>query len=70
QGTYRLRVLARGFQDVELVDQQAGRDDLRITLRRRATLALRVLAGDQAGGQRIVRSYQLSVRRHFRERGG
>jgi hypothetical protein len=66
QGTYRLRVLARGYQNVDLVDQQPGRDDLRVVLRRRATIVLRVLAPDQ----HVVRSYQLGVRRWFRERGG
>ncbi len=60
-GTYRLRLLGRGFQDQELLDVVAGRNDLRFVLRPRATVMVRVLGPDQ----RVQRRYQLGIRRFF-----
>jgi hypothetical protein len=60
-GNYRLRVIARGYQDQEQRDVQAGRSDLRFVLQPRASLAVRVLSPDQ----RVQRRYQLGIRRFF-----
>jgi protocatechuate 3,4-dioxygenase beta subunit len=60
-GEYRLRALARGCQDLEVAKVPAGRDDLRLVLQPRATVAVRVLAPDQS----VQRRYQLGVRRWF-----
>ncbi|MBM4062088.1 MAG: carboxypeptidase regulatory-like domain-containing protein [Planctomycetes bacterium] len=61
-GRHRVRVLARGYQDQELADVAAGRDDLQFRLVSRATIAVRALAPDL----RVVRRYQLAIRRWFR----
>ncbi|MBL8725634.1 MAG: carboxypeptidase regulatory-like domain-containing protein [Planctomycetes bacterium] len=58
---YRLKVLARGYQDLELAEVPAGRDDLRCELRPRATLAVRVVTPT---GEPVLR-YELGVRRWF-----
>lgn len=58
---YRVKVLARGYQDLELSQVPAGRDDLRCELQPRATLAVRVLTPE---AQPVLR-YELGVRRWF-----
>lgn len=60
-GTYRLRILARGYQDRELPDLMAGRGDVHVTMAPRATLRLRVRGPE---GQ-VLHSYQIGVRRSF-----
>lgn len=60
-GNYRLRTLARGFQDLELLDVAAGRSDLELVLRPRTTLTVRALDPEQ----RVLRRYHLGVRRSF-----
>jgi hypothetical protein len=60
-GTYRMRILARGYQDLELRDVAAGRSDLHFVLQARATVSVRVLGPDQ----RVQRRYQLGIRRYF-----
>lgn len=59
-GDYRVRVIARGYQDLSLDDVTAGTRDLRVELQPRAAVSVRV-----TGDGRVVRSYRLGVRRHF-----
>ena len=60
-GNYRLRTLVRGYQDLQLLDVAAGRSDLELVLRPRTTLSVRALDPEQ----RVLRRYQLGVRRSF-----
>jgi hypothetical protein len=58
---YRIKVLARGFQDLELPTVPAGRDDLRCELHPRAVLAVQVFTPER---EPVLR-YELGVRRWF-----
>ncbi|MEO6594600.1 MAG: carboxypeptidase regulatory-like domain-containing protein [Planctomycetota bacterium] len=62
---HRLRVFARGFQNHEVAGVQPGRHDLHIALQARGTARVRVLLPDGT----VQRSYQLSLRRYFADRG-
>lgn len=61
EGKHLVKVRARGFQDVDLRDIVAGRDDVRVTLRPRARLLVRAFTPNG----RIVRDYRVGVRRYF-----
>ncbi|MCA8965387.1 MAG: carboxypeptidase regulatory-like domain-containing protein, partial [Planctomycetes bacterium] len=60
-GKHRLRVFARGFQNLELEDLTPTRMDLRLVMQPRARLQVTVRGDD---GQPL-HSYQLAVRRYF-----
>lgn len=60
-GSHRLRVFARGFQNLDLPDLVPTRLDLQLTLLPRARLSVTVRGDD---GQ-VLHSYQLAVRRYF-----
>lgn len=65
-GPHRLRVTARGFQNVDLPDLLPSRHDLRFELRPRATVRATV----RAPGGAVLRSYQVAVRRWFPPKDG
>ena len=62
-GRHRVRVLARGYDTAEQRDLEAGRNDLRFTLQEQSRLRVRVLT---PRGE-TLRSYQLALRRAFRD---
>jgi protocatechuate 3,4-dioxygenase beta subunit len=64
-GKHRLRVLARGFHDLDQEDVAAGRFDVQVVLQPRHTVRVTARGPD---GQ-VLRRYQLAVRRWFAEQG-
>ncbi len=60
-GVHRLRVQARGYQDVDLPDLVPTRADLRIELRPRARVIVTVTTPDNA----VLRQYRVGLRRWF-----